>query len=130
MRRARRVRESSDRPSRGNEFKAIRTLAPYLWPKGAWELRARVVLALILLVAAKAINVYVPMFYRDAVNILTGEVGAVVALPVGLLLAYGLARLFAIAFGELRDAVFAKVVQRAMRAAARHQMGHYQRALV
>jgi ATP-binding cassette subfamily B protein len=118
------VRESSDRPSRGNEFKAIRTLAPYLWPKGAWELRARVVLALILLVAAKVINVYVPMFYRDAVNILTGEVGAVVALPVGLLLAYGLARMFAIAFGELRDAVFAKVVQRAMRASALNIFRH------
>ena len=124
MRSSRRPRESSERPSRGNEFRAIPVLLPYLWPKGALELRGRVVLALVLLVGAKATNVYVPMFYRDAVNILTGEVGAVIALPIGLLFAYGLARLFAIAFGEMRDAVFAKVVQRAMRASALNTFRH------
>jgi ATP-binding cassette subfamily B protein len=118
------MRESGERPRRGNEWRAIRTLLPHLWPKGSLELRGRVLLAVCLLVGAKVTNVYVPMFYRDAVNILTGEAGAIVALPVGLLVAYGLARMFAVAFGEMRDAVFAKVAQRAMRTSALQTFEH------
>ena len=117
-------RTSTDRPGGGREFHAVRTLLPYLWPRGSLELRGRVVLALLLLVAAKLTNVYVPVIYRDIVNALDGEVSAVLLLPLGLLVAYGIARLFAVAFGEMRDAVFAKVVQRAMRASALSAFRH------
>ncbi|MDH3228323.1 MAG: ABC transporter ATP-binding protein/permease [Alphaproteobacteria bacterium] len=118
------MRESVERPSRGNEWRALATLLPYLWPRGSLELRGRVVVAMLLLVGAKLTNVYIPILYKQAVDILTGTAGAIVALPVGLLVAYGLARMFAVAFGELRDAVFAKVVQRAMRTAALRTFEH------
>jgi len=124
MRKPKLMRESVERPSRGNEWRALATLLPYLWPRGSLELRGRVVVAMLLLVGAKLTNVYIPILYKQAVDILTGTAGAIVALPVGLLVAYGLARMFAVAFGELRDAVFAKVVQRAMRTAALRTFEH------
>jgi ATP-binding cassette subfamily B protein len=97
------------------EVGAIRSLLPYLWPPGALELRVRVVIALGFLVAAKLVNVYVPIFYKQAVDAL-GSGGAVaLVLPVGLLVGYGIARVLAVAFAELRDYVFAKVAQRAIR---------------
>ncbi|MFQ5958551.1 MAG: ABCB family ABC transporter ATP-binding protein/permease [Alphaproteobacteria bacterium] len=100
------------------DFKTIRALMPYLWPADAPGLRVRVVVALAFLVAAKVVNVCVPFFYKWAVDALSAEGGAVVAVPVGILVGYGLARVMALAFGELRDAVFAKVAQRAIRGAA------------
>jgi ATP-binding cassette subfamily B protein len=127
MRKSKLLQSSGDRPSGGNEFRAFRILAPHLWPRGSLELRGRVVLAIALLVGAKLTNVYVPIFYKQAVDILTGEgVGAdaIIVLPIGLLVAYGVARLFAVAFGELRDAVFAKVAQRAMRTSALKTFEH------
>ena len=123
MRKSKLLGSSADRPGGGHEFRAIATLAPHLWPRSL-ELRGRVVLALALLVGAKLTNVYVPLFYKQAVDILTGEAGAAIALPIGLLVAYGVARLFAVAFGELRDAVFAKVAQRAMRTSALKAFEH------
>jgi ABC-type transport system involved in Fe-S cluster assembly fused permease/ATPase subunit len=124
MRKSKMLGATSDRPSGGNEFRAFRILAPHLWPRGSLELRGRVLLALLLLVGAKLTNVYVPIFYKQAVDILTAKAGAVVALPVGLLVAYGFARMFAVAFGEMRDAVFAKVAQRAMRTSALKTFQH------
>jgi ATP-binding cassette subfamily B protein len=124
MRKSKLLGSTADRPGGGNEFRAFRILAPHLWPRGSLELRGRVVLALALLVGAKLTNVYVPIFYKQAVDILNGEAGAAVALPIGLLIAYGVARLFAVAFGELRDAVFAKVAQRAMRTSALKTFEH------
>lgn len=111
-------------PEKRNEFRAMRTLLPYLWPSGSLELRGRVVLAMLLLVGAKLTNVYVPVIYRDIVNALDRDINPVLLLPLGLLFAYGLARLFAVAFGEMRDAVSAKVVQRAMRSAALNTFHH------
>ena len=49
-----------ERTGSGNDWKTIGTLLPYLWPRESLELRARVVLALMLLAAAKGINVVVP----------------------------------------------------------------------
>lgn len=100
------------------DFHALKSLAPYLWPKGQLELRARVVVAMLFLVAAKIANLYVPLFYRDAVDALTAEAPLAIILPLGAILAYGLARVLSLAFAELRDAVFAKVVQRAIRQVA------------
>src|SRR5439155_15201960 len=68
------------------------------------------------LLAAKIINILVPFFYKGAVDALSGTGIAVV--PVALILFYGLARVMALGFNELRDAVFAKVGQRAVRRVA------------
>ncbi|MDH5558267.1 MAG: ABC transporter ATP-binding protein/permease, partial [Alphaproteobacteria bacterium] len=124
MRKSKLLQSSADRPSGGHEFRAFRILAPHLWPAGSLELRGRVLLAVALMVGAKLTNVYVPILYKQAVDILNGEAGAAIALPIGLLVAYGVARLFAVAFGEMRDAVFAKVAQRAMRTSALKTFEH------
>ena len=102
----------------------IRTLLPYLWPRGALEMRGRVVLAVLLLVGAKVANVYVPLLYKDAVDILSDHTAAVIVVPVAILLAYGALRVLTVAFGELRDAVFAKVAERAIRTVALRVFGH------
>ncbi len=100
-----------------NDWRTIRTLAPYLWPPGEPGLRARVVAAMVFLAAAKGINVGVPLIYKQAVDALTLQPGmTLVAVPVLLMLAYGAARTLAGTFGELRDIAFARVGQRAIRA--------------
>ena len=113
-----------DRTGPSNDWKTIGALLPYLWPRDSLELRARVVLALMLLAAAKGINVVVPVFYKLAVDALTTPSGAIIAVPIMLLVAYGVARILAQAFGELRDAVFAKVAQRAIRQAGLNTFRH------
>lgn len=94
----------------------LRALAPHLWPQGETELKARVVIALMLLALSKVAGVYVPILFKEAIDALSAKgVDAVVLAPVGLIVAYGLLRVLSQAFGELRDAVFAKVAQRAIR---------------
>jgi ABC-type transport system involved in Fe-S cluster assembly fused permease/ATPase subunit len=88
-------------------------LVPMLWPH-LWEYRWRVAAALICLVAAKLANVGVPLVLKQVVDALD-PTRAVVAVPVALLLAYGLLRLSTTLFGELRDVVFVPVAQRAVR---------------
>ena len=95
------------------DIRALRSLLPYLWPVDL-GLRLRVVGAMLFLVLAKGINVWVPVLYKHAVDALSAKDAAIVV-PVGLLLAYGGARVLAQASGELRDALFAKVGQRAIR---------------
>ncbi|MBM3542221.1 MAG: metal ABC transporter permease, partial [Alphaproteobacteria bacterium] len=106
------------------EGRALLSLLPHLWPKDSLELRARVVAALVCLVLAKVANVYVPLVYKDAVDALAPGAATVLAVPLALLLAYGLLRVLATAFGELRDAVFAKVGQRAARTMALRTFRH------
>ncbi len=114
--------------SRG-DLSTIATLLPYLWPAGETGLRVRVVAALVCLVAAKGINVAMPFFYKESVDALTpGTVaGAAIAVPVALVAAYGVARLLALAFGELRDGLFARVGQRAIRRAGLRTFEHLHR---
>ncbi len=110
-----------------NDWTTIRTLAPYLWPKESRALRLRVVAAMVLLALAKGVNVVVPLFYKHAVDALgpaAGGAATVAAVPVALLLGYGLARILAQAFGEARDAIFAKVAQRAIRVAGLKTFRH------
>jgi len=114
-----------------SDLKTLRTLLPYLWPEGETELRFRVVLALALLALAKITNVTVPVFYKLAVDALSTAPGApggtttqILAVPVALLVGYGVVRVLAQTFGELRDAVFAKVAQRAIRLAGLNTFRH------
>ena len=106
-----------------HELRALRSLAPYLWPRDSLELRARVLLALAFLVAGKLINISVPLFYKNAVDALS-PANLAIAVPVGLIVAYGVARVMSQAFNELRNAVFAKVSQRAIRRLALSTFRH------
>jgi ATP-binding cassette, subfamily B, heavy metal transporter len=106
-----------------DELRALKSLAPYLWPRGSFELRARVVLAVALLLAGKLVNIYVPLLYKHAVDALSPS-NAVIAVPVGLIVAYGAARVLSQGFNELRNAVFAKVSQRAIRQLALRAFRH------
>ncbi|MBP2301648.1 ABCB family ABC transporter ATP-binding protein/permease [Azospirillum picis] len=110
---------ASSRPA-GDLRAAFRSLGPYIWPRDSVETRIRVVVAMLLLVGAKVANVYVPIFYKHAVDALTpgSTPGAAVAIPLGLIVAYGLARVTSLVFAELRDAVFATVAQRTIRKVA------------
>ena len=112
----------SEAPPSGFAGRALRSLLPYLWPRAPaahWlELRVRVVVAMALLTLAKLANVVVPFFYKRAVDAISQDATAVLVVPIGLLVAYGGARVLTVAFSELRDAVFAKVAQRAIRTVA------------
>ena len=106
-------------------LRALKGLGPYLWPRDSIELRARVVLALVLLIAGKLVNITVPLLYKEAVDALSGPAAAnAIAVPVGVILAYGLARVMSQGFNELRNGVFAKVGQRAVRRIALSAFRH------
>ncbi|MBM3531602.1 MAG: ABC transporter ATP-binding protein/permease [Alphaproteobacteria bacterium] len=101
-------------PHRGDRD-TLAFMLPYVWPKGAPELRARVVLAFLLLIGGKYATVNVPILYKGAVDALAVGVPHAIAVPVALIVGYGVLRVIASAAAELRDAVFAKVGQRAIR---------------
>ncbi len=109
------------------DLATIRRLLPYLWLKGPLAVRARVVIALAFLIGAKLVTVYVPLFYKEAVDALSGKSGAVVAIPLGALLAYGGARILSQLFSEIRQIVFARVAQNAMHVVALETFRHLHR---
>ncbi len=107
-----RPRPTSSNPTPRSDWNVIRILLPYLM-----EFKGRVVLALLLLVLAKLTNVAVPLLLKEIVDALD-KPKAMLLVPVSLVVGYGLLRLFSTLLGELRDAVFAKVTQRAIRRVA------------
>ncbi|MFM9843478.1 MAG: ABCB family ABC transporter ATP-binding protein/permease [Dongiaceae bacterium] len=115
-------------PLPGARRAALRLLLPYLWPAGAWDLRVRVLIALVCLAVAKFANVIIPLIFKGMVDALTVKPGTaavtVLAVPVALLLAYGAARISTQAFAELRDGIFVKVAQRAIRRVALQTFEH------
>ncbi len=112
---------------RAGQRAALRQLLPHLWPRGDWDLRTRVLLAIAFLVAAKVANVYVPIFFKGMVDALSPAAGTPLVFPIAMLLAYGLARVLSQTFAELRDGVFAKVAQRAIRRVALATFQHLHR---
>ena len=110
---------------RKSALRTILRVVPYLWPKGHFDIRLRVVLALVLLVFAKATINFAPFLYRDAVNALTESGNSPFLLgAVGLTVAYGGARILSRSFEQLRDVVFAVVAQRAFRNLALETFQH------
>jgi len=105
-------------------LQTIGTLLPYLWPKDDMPARLRVVLAVILLIAAKIAIVLVPVAYARAVDALAPQGNVALTLPIAAILGYGLLRAMGAAFGELRDAVIAAVQQRAARKVALQSFVH------
>jgi ATP-binding cassette, subfamily B, heavy metal transporter len=97
-----------------------------LWPY-LWEYRWRVGLALVFLITAKLANITVPIVMKQIVDGLSGP-RQLLAVPIALLVTYGALRLSSTLFNELRDVVFARVAQRAMRRVAL-QVFHHLHAL-
>jgi ABC-type transport system involved in Fe-S cluster assembly fused permease/ATPase subunit len=113
---------------RHSGFLVLRKVAPYLWPHNMPWVKKRVVWAMVVLFVAKLVSVATPLFYRDAVDALAGEGVPLVALgAIGLTIAYGMARLMTVGFQQLRDAIFARVGQRALRMLALETFEHIHR---
>ena len=110
-----------------NSLRTFATLLPFLWPQGRPDLKARVLLALLSLVLAKAANVMVPLVLGDAVDRLDNldnETHLWLGIPLAVILAYGVFRLSSLALNEVRDALFARVAQHAVRALALRVFEH------
>ena len=121
--------DAADRPTSG--LQTIGRVLPYLWPEGQFWVKRRVVLAMIALVVGRLISVGTPYLYKVAVDSLAkeqrGDAWLLVYGAVGLTVAYGMARLGAVVFNELRDAIFVRVGQRALRALALETFTHIHR---
>lgn len=105
-------------PAARDDMKTIKSLLPYVW-----QFKRRVMAALACLVAAKVASVILPLFLKDIVDKLSLP-GTVLMLPVAALLGYGFARLASSVFGELRDALFARVTQGSIRRIAAQLFQH------
>ncbi|OSQ48961.1 ABCB family ABC transporter ATP-binding protein/permease [Marivita geojedonensis] len=112
---------------RRSGLRTIRKVGPYLWPDDKPWVKQRVVIALLCLVLAKVVNVLAPLLFGKAVDSLSGEVSDLMLGGIGLTLAYGMARLMNVGFQQLRDGVFARVGQRALRTLALETFTHIHR---
>ena len=113
--------------ARRSGWRVVHTVAPYLWPRDQAWVKHRVVWSLVVLFLAKLIAVGTPFFYKAAVDTLAEDAGSAMLLAigaVGLTVAYGMARLMTVGFQQLRDVIFARVGQRALRALARVTFQH------
>ena len=100
-------------------------LMPYLWPPGRADLRARVVVSTILLVVTPIVTVATPYFFGLAVDRLQGSPENIaIAIPVALIVSYGVAWIMSQAVAQLRDGVFAKVCYHALRVIAVETFHH------
>lgn len=118
---------------RAAHLSVLRGLAPYIWPEGRPDLRWRVVLAFVALVIAKLVTVAIPLAYKAAVDWLTGESGntdggsvilGLALVPAFLIIAYGVGRVAMIVFSQLRDVLFTRVGQHAVRSLANKTFRH------
>jgi ATP-binding cassette subfamily B protein len=89
--------------------------------------KRRVVIAMSFLLLSKLVAVYTPILYKSAVDTLGGDVPDLAIGAVGLTIAYGMARLMTVGFQQLRDGVFARVAQRALRRLALETFTHIHR---
>src|SRR5690606_5213509 len=108
---------------RADHWMVLRGLLPFVWPKGRPDLRLRVVLAFAVLILAKLVTVAVPVFFKQATDLLassSGEAGLSLGQGVGLgaaalILAYGTGRVLMLVLNQIRDVFFTKVGQHAVR---------------
>ena len=117
----------------GSTFQTIRNLWPYMWPEGRPDLKMRVLWAALFLVVAKLVLILVPYFFKWATDALNGEgdlpggLPAFLLAPAALVLAYNIARIGQQGFNQLRDALFARVSQHAVRQLAHRTFVHMHR---
>ncbi|RTZ39324.1 ABC transporter ATP-binding protein/permease [Candidimonas sp. SYP-B2681] len=105
-------------PANRNDMQTLKSLLPYVW-----QFKGRVLAALSCLIAAKIASVILPLFLKDIVDKLSLP-ATLMVLPVAALLGYGFARLASSVFGELRDALFARVTQGSIRRIAAQLFEH------
>ena len=114
--------------SKASGWDTMKRVAPYLWPAGEAWVKRRVVAALVFLLLAKIVSSTMPYLYKLAVDALVGrdpDAATTLALgAIGLTVAYGLARFGTVAMGEVRDWVFVRVGQRALRKLALETFTH------
>ena len=111
-----------DSAPRRSDWATLARLLPYLW-----QYKWRVIVAIAFMVGAKVANVGVPVLLKnliDTMDIQPGNPAAVLVVPAGLLLAYGLLRLSTSLFTELRELVFSKATQGAARSIALQTFEH------
>ena len=99
-------------------FNTSKLLLPYLWPKNRKDLRTRVILAGLSMILAKVASVYTPLILGNAVdslNDLSSGINLLLYVPIAIIISYGLVRIASFAFNEIRDALFSKVSQNAIR---------------
>ena len=101
----------------------VRLLLPYLWPKDGWGIKARLTLSIFFVILSKVIAAWVPFFYKRAIDVLQGP-EQVVAVPIFLLIAYGMSRGLSIGLLEIKEALFARVEQQAIRKIALKVFSH------
>ncbi|MGH1423256.1 MAG: ABCB family ABC transporter ATP-binding protein/permease [Pseudooceanicola sp.] len=120
---------TTEMPSNGREI--VRRVIPYLWPDDEPWVRRRVIWSLVALFAAKVVAIITPFFFKAAVDALAGDgtsAAWMLALgAVGLTVAYGAARALNVGFQQLRDVIFARVGQRALRKLALETFQHIHR---
>lgn len=117
--------EDEIKRQQGSGMRTLRKVAPYLWPQGQFWVKWRVVVAMLLLVSAKLVAVATPLFLGMSVDALSNSGASDLMLgAVGLTIAYGSVRLMAVIFQQLRDSVFARVGQRALRRVALETFTH------
>lgn len=112
-------------------MRTIRRVAPYLWPPGQFWVKWRVVAAVAMLVIAKLVAITTPLLYKWTVDLLGGTASGpamMMALgAVGLTVAYGMSRILTTGFQQLRDVIFTRVGQRALRLLALETFRHIHR---
>ena len=97
--------------------RTVSLLVPFLWPKDKKSMKFRVIAAVICLLLAKGANIGTPPILGYAVDSLTElsqGLNVYMLIPLALIISYGIARVAALAFGELRNAFFSKVAQNAI----------------
>ncbi|KAH3670866.1 hypothetical protein OGAPHI_000577 [Ogataea philodendri] len=113
---------------RHSQVQILKDLLSYIWPKNNPWAKFRVVVALAMLIAAKILNVQVPFFFKsiiDSMNIDWVSQAGVLPTTIGaIILAYGVTRFGAVLFGELRNAIFARVAQSAIMEVAHKTFVH------
>ena len=119
---------ASEQSETNAAWRTVKRVLPFIWPAGNFDLRARVVLALLALVATKFVAILSPILQAWAVDDLAGSGVPEFALgAIGLTIAYGMARIATNGFQQIRDAFFAKVAQRALRRLALETFEHIHR---
>ena len=103
------------KPIDAESWSVLKRFLPYLWPRENAGLRRRIVVAVLLVLLAKAVTLALPFAYKRAVDAMAGEVGEAAMLAMALVLAYGLGRFAGTAFDNLRNIVFERVGQEATR---------------
>ncbi|TGO47233.1 hypothetical protein BCON_0287g00030 [Botryotinia convoluta] len=120
--------DKTNKEQRKADWAIIKEMSQYLWPKDNMGTRVRVGLSLGLLVGAKVLNVQVPFYFKsivDAMNVDFAALGGTATTVAGsMILAYGLTRIGATLFQEVRNAVFASVAQKAIRRVACNVFDH------